>query len=301
MVLNKIGLTGAAGMLGHHLRTALEERGIQVVALSRKSEPVKKIIGWNLKDWQSLEYLDSIFEGVQAVVHAGAMLPDKSKLSSEDLMFNINVRSCINLGLWAIKRQVPIVFVSSSCVYRYPEKINLEESAELGWNELGGFYGFSKLQAEDALMRLCSNGLRLAIIRPSAIYGLGLPENKLVSSFLHMARAGKIISLTQPVNDRINFVHATDVSLAILAILKMGAWDIFNIASDYLLSVKGLAEACVSVVGNGDVSVDKEHPLERAPINRFGLNTERAKSCLGWQPSISIKQGLEMILKEDVY
>ena len=53
MVLNKIGITGATGMLGRHIRATLEEAGSQVVAVSREKDTIQKVAGWNLKDWQS--------------------------------------------------------------------------------------------------------------------------------------------------------------------------------------------------------------------------------------------------------
>ena len=118
----------------------------------------------------------------------------------------------------------------------------------------------------------------------------------MVSSFLNVAKADEIVLLRPPVDDRIDFIHTADVSLAILAILKMDAWDTFNIASGNLLSAQELAEACVSVSGHGSINVLKENPPERAPVNRFSLNTQRAKTCIGWQPSFSIEQGLKMML-----
>jgi UDP-glucose 4-epimerase len=299
MVLNKIGLTGAKGMLGCHLRTLLEKVGSEVVSLSRESEPINNVISWNLKDWKSFTDFDLIFKDVQAVVHLGAMLPGRGS-SGESLMFDVNVRSSLNLGLWAAERKVPIVYVSGAIVYKNQEKIDLDENEELGWNELGGFYGFSKLLSEDVLKRLCQSGLKLAVVRPSSIYGFGLPESKMVASFLNKASEGEVISLVQPVNDRINFIHAADVSLAILAILRMDAWDTFNIASS-CLTVKELAEACISVAGSGSLDVDQEKSPERAPINRFALKTGRAKTCLGWQSIYDVEQGLEMMLKRSVY
>ena len=296
MVLNKIGITGATGMLGRHIRATLEEAGSQVVAVSREKDTIQKVAGWNLKDWQSLKDLDLIFKGVQVVVHAGAMLPNRLGVYDEGTAFNANVRSSLNLGLWAIERQVPIVYVSGAIVYKDHVNMYSDENEELGWNELGGFYGFSKLLAENALTNLRSNGLKLAVIRPSSIYGFGLPENKMVSSFLNVAKADEIILLRPPVDDRIDFIHAADVSLAILAILKMDAWDTFNIASGNLLSAQELAEACVSVSGHGSIDVLKENPPERAPVNRFSLNTQRAKTFIGWQPSFSIERGLKMML-----
>jgi nucleoside-diphosphate-sugar epimerase len=196
---------------------------------------------------------------------------------------------------------VPVVHISSSTVYEDTASSQLHEDAPTGWSGLGGFYGLSKLLAEDALRRLCGQGLKLAIVRPSSLYGFGLPEIKMVSRFLATASAGATIELIPPVHDRIDFVHAADVALAILAILRSEAWETFNIASGCPLSVTELAEACVSVAGRGNIRVDQGQTPQHDPVTRFALDIGRAKRRLGWQPQLDIRQGLSMMLRESVH
>lgn len=300
MVLNRVGLTGATGMLGRHVRAALEKVGAQVVAVSRASVPGSEAGGWDLADWRLPTELDALFPGVQAIVHAGAMVPTDG-LVDEGRMFNANVRACVNLGQWAISTNVPLIYVSGAIVYEDTDKEGHKEDAALGWNGLGSFYGFSKLLAEDVLRRLCRRGLRLAVVRPSSIYGCGLSPAKMISRFLVTAREGGVIELFPPACDRVDLIHAADVSRAILAILERDIWDTFNIASGRPVSIKELAEACVSVAGRGGVSLQGDKTLsERDPITRFSLNTDRAKNQLVWQPLYDIEQGLGMMLQERV-
>jgi UDP-glucose 4-epimerase len=298
MVLSKIGLTGATGMLGRHVQAALKKAGAQTVAVSRAGAPGSDVASWDLADWRSLTELDVLFADVQAIVHVGAMVPRKSGAINEGRMFDANVRACLNLGRWAISRNVPIVHISGAIVYAEHDREGLVEDATLGWSGLGDFYGFSKLLAEDVFKRLRQQGLKLAVVRPTSIYGYGLPADKMVSHFLATAREGGTIELTPPVHDRVDFVHAADVARAILAMLEAEAWDTFNIASGGAVSIKELAEACVSVTGRGSVLINEDQAPARDPINRFALNTERAKNYLGWQPLLDIKQGLRMMLQE---
>jgi UDP-glucose 4-epimerase len=296
MVLNKIGLTGATGMLGRHVQEALERSGAQVIAVNRASASGSEAVGWDLEDWKSLTELDELFSDVQAVVHAGAMVQTNG-LVDEGRMFNTNVRACVNLGQWAICRRVPIVHISSSTVYADTTSNKLREDAPTGWRGLGGVYGFSKLLAEDVFKLLGQQGLKLAVVRPSSLYGIGLPATKMVSCFLATAREGRSIELESPVHDRVNFIHAADLAIAILAILKSEVWNIFNIASGNAVSIQELAEACVSVTGRGSILIKEGNSQERDPISRFDLNTDMAKTLLGWKPQFDIKQGLSMMLQ----
>lgn len=287
-------------MLGRHVQVALEEAGASVIPVSRNRDQVNGFGSWDLTVWQSLTEFDRLFPGVQAVIHAGAMVPLSSALISEGPMLDANVRACVNLGLWCISRNVPIVHVSGAIIYTENGGRDLDEDAPTGGAMSGGFYGLSKLLGEDALGRLRQQGLKLAIVRPSSIYGFGLPATKMVSRFLALASAGSSIELVPPLQDRIDFVHAADVAKAILAIMRAEAWETFNIASGCPLTVKELAEACVLVTGRGSISADQTQAPKHDPVTRFGLDIGRARHRLGWQPQLDIRQGLGMMLQQRV-
>jgi nucleoside-diphosphate-sugar epimerase len=232
---------------------------------------------------------------VQAVVHAGAIV-ESTDTWSEVRMFDVNVRACINLAEWAVYRSIPLVFISSASVYADPDSGRLSEDAPLGTNQLGGFYGMTKLMAEDILRRYRPRGLKLAVIRPSSLYGFGGPASKMIYRFLGLAMRGQTIDLMPPVDDRVDFLHAADLSVAIVEVLKRGCWDTFNIASERPASIRDLALACVETAGRGNVRLQEAKLSERAPLRRFFLNATAARERLGWTPTIGIQQGLKMVL-----
>jgi len=299
MVLKKIGLTGSTGMLGRHLQAALEKSGAMVVPVSRTAAHSHVSACWNLAEWLVAEDLDGLFEGVQAVIHAGAMVQPSGNVDVAR-MYDANVRACLNLGKWAISRNIPVIFISGAIVYADTLGTEQKEDAPLGWSGLGGFYGFSKLLAEDVLLRLHQQGLKLAVVRPTSIYGFGITADKMVKRFLAIAEKGGVIELTNPVHDRVDLVHAADISRAVVAILQKSCWDIFNISSGNPISIKELAEECVKCTSRGTVSISGEMTVGYKPAVRYSLNTEKAKSCLDWLPEIDIQRGMNMILQERV-
>ena len=300
MVLGKIGLTGSTGMLGRHLQAALERAGAEVVAVSRSDAASGAVSScWDLSEWRDLEALDSMFPGIQAIVHAGALVQTSGNIDTAR-MFDANVRACLNLGNWASSRNVPMIYISGAIVYADTCALVQKETAPLGWDGLGGFYGFSKLFAEDVLMRLSQHGLKLAIIRPTSIYGSGITNDKMVPRFLSLAQAGQTIALTEPVDDRVDIMHAADVSSAVLAILEREAWGIFNLSSGHPVSVRELAQTCVEVTGRGAISISGSVPADYQPAIRYSLDIERARSRLDWQPSIDLFRGLKMLLENQI-
>ncbi len=297
MVLNKIGLTGSSGMLGRKLRAALQEAGADVAAVSRSGADGS--VAWDLSEWLDMEVLDELFAGAQAIVHAGACVQPSGEVD-EARMFDANVRACLNLGQWAMSRNIPLLYISGAIVYADPCALLQRESAPLGCSGLGGFYGFSKLLAEDVLMRLRQQGLRLCILRPTSIYGHGIGADKMVFRFLTTAARNEVIELDQPVQDRIDIVHAADVSAAAVAALSRDCWEILNVSSGEPVSIIELAEACVAVAGCGHIKIKGEAPANYKPSVKYSLDISRASECIDWRPSIALREGLAMLMHDHV-
>jgi UDP-glucose 4-epimerase len=292
VVLNKVGLTGSSGMLGRHLRAALQIAGAEVVAVSRSG--AEDSVAWDLSEWQSIGMLDEIFAGVQAVVHAGAYVQPSGEVD-ESLMYDANVRSCLNLGQWAMRRNIPLLYISGAIVYADPYAPLQKESAPLGWSGLGGFYGFSKLLAEDVLMRLHQQGLKLCMLRPTSIYGHGIGEDKMVPRFLATATRDEVIELSQPVEDRVDIVHAADVADAAVAALNKECWETLNVSSGNPVSIIELAEACVAVAGQGRIKTKEEKAVPYRTSLLYSLDISRAAERIGWKPRIDLCRGLAML------
>lgn len=296
MVLRKIGLTGSTGMLGKHIVAALKAAQFEIVAVSR-SNSLGNSRQWDLNEWKSLADLDFLFKNLDAIIHAGAIV-DTSESANRGPMFNVNVRSCVNLGEWALVRKIPVIHISSAAVYLDSIEVNIKEEAEIGWSGIGGFYALTKFIAEEVFRQLRRRGLRCAIIRPSSLYGYGLPPNGLVMRFLATARAGGSIVLEEPVDDQVDLINATDVAEAIVKILKKRSWETFNLASGHPVTIAELARSCISATGRGTVTISKTEGCIRPPNTKFALNVERAIDRLGWKAKCNIRDGLQMILDE---
>jgi len=280
-------------MLGRHLRPGLQAAGAEVVAVSRSGADDSAV--WDLSEWIGMGALDELFPGVQAIVHAGAFVQPSGDVD-EERMFDVNVRACLNLGQWALSRNIPLLYISGAIVYADPCALLQKESAPLGWSGLGGFYGFTKLLAEDVLMHLRQQGLQLCMLRPTSIYGHGIGADKMVPRFLATAARGDVIELNQPVSDRVDIVHAADVSEATLAVLENKCWENLNISSGKPVSIIELAEACIAVAGRGRIEITGEVPADYKESVKYSLDIARARECIHWQPRINVRTGLSLLM-----
>jgi len=294
MTLRRVGVTGASGMVGRHLLALLGCHGIAAVATSRT--PPAAEVEWrrsDVTDWRDPDSLDALFPDVAAVVHLAAILPGEASAAQ---LIDANVRATLVLGQWALARGKPLVFLSSGSVYGETVR-PVRESDPLSPLPLGGLYGLSKQLAEQALGHLAARGLACTVLRPTAIYGWGMPAEKMVAAFLSRALAGAAIDLEPPTEDRVNLVHAADVAAAILAALQSRAGGTFNIAGPARVSILDLAEACVRVAAAGRIRIG-DTAAGRSPIDRFQLDPAKAAEILGYAPRIGLDPGLDLLLRQ---
>jgi nucleoside-diphosphate-sugar epimerase len=291
--MNEIAVTGANGMTGSHMVSLLKSEGIPVKEVTRQE--------WDLTEWKSFDDLDHIFGSVLAVFHFGAQLPcndSKNDNWQTQQIFDANIRSCLNLSEWAKLRNVPIVFLSGAVVYKNPHASMIIETDPKVVNGFGGFYGYSKLLSEGIFGHLSAEGLECIILRPSSIYGYGLPSEKLVQNYVNMASSNRDIRITGYKN-RINLIHAYDVANAALSAYKSKAWGTFNISSRAGNTILEIAETAVSISGSRSIVIldDDKNTL---PFTRFDLDSKLAKKSFGFKTEINLKKGM-LLMKNKMF
>ena len=302
MVLKKVGITGASGMVGRHLLAALFSRGVACAATSRQRPavlpPETSWASWDLEVWKSPKELDRLFPEVEAIFHVGASVPvpGASDFSSRAI-FDANVRSTLCLGEWAREKQLPIIFLSGSVVYSDPDRAGIRETDSTGGEGLGGLYGLTKLLSEQVLALLSRDGLKLCTLRPSSIYGYGLASRKMITDFLVRASQGKALELGPPVDDQVNLIHAADVAEAMLDALIHESWGVFNIGAPRTVTILEVAEACVFVVGKGRITI-LPGQAERPARVRFGLCSDMAYAKFGFTPKLSLQLGINRMWQD---
>ena len=305
MVLKKIGLTGASGMVGRHLINLMLKGNISGQLTSRRvpDQPIEPFSWqhWDLCQWKVPQELDQLFPDIQAIIHAGAWVPNERNLSTNKDAHDANVRSCLALAEWTTLKEIPLIFISGAIVYENPYQLNIKEASSYTKGGFGGFYGYSKYLSEQTLEYFRGNGLKLGILRPSSIFGYGMSHEKMIAKFLLMAANDQTIELHPPFNEKINLIHADDVSRALLKMLEKEAWDVLNISAQSEVSVEEIAQTCVRIVDRGRVklvdSSSSEKTLSPARI-RYNLSCQKSREQLAFVPQLSFGQGLTKMWDE---
>lgn len=289
-------------MVGRHLAAALTTAGSDVSVLSRQlPDPSIKARGWY--EWDIAEAPD--FEktgladvGIDAVIHAAAMVPGAEPVSPLTL-FEANVGATARIGCWAADRRLPVVFLSGAVVYEDSLGDGIVETAPVAPAGFGGYYRTTKLLAEEALRGLEPLKNNLIVLRPTSIYGAGLGAGKMICRFARTAVDGGTIEISPPWEDVVNLVHAADVAAAAIAALEADAAGIFNIGGA-LHTVSDIADACVAAAGNGRVQKAGCETPSGAPATRFGVDSTKARDAFGYRQRISLQTGIKMMMAGDV-
>jgi len=294
MVLRKVALTGAGGLLGAHIINLFESHTITIKKIFHKKKSQSK---WDLNKWKSDDKLNNLFRDCQAIIHSG-FVTEKYKKNNKKYIFNSNVRACYNLANYALKYKKPIIFISGAIVYKNPYLKSIKENSKVGYNKLGADYGLSKILAENIFYLFRQKGLKIAIVRPTSIYGAGQNQKKLIAALLKKAKQNKNITMQQPINDSFNLIHANDIAQALLSILKKETWAIFNLSAKKQTRLVDIAKICLKICNSTKKIVFRKSNRTK-PISIFNTDSSRAKKMLGWKQSINFEQGLRLQLQNE--
>ena len=299
-------VTGGAGFLGSHLCDRLLGEGYDVVCLDNLltgnasnighllGHPNFKFIKYNVTDYL---FIDG---PVDAVLHfASPASPiDYLEMPIQTLKVG-SLGTHKALGL-AKEKRARFLLASTSEVYGDPL---VNPQFETYWgnvNPIGprGVYDEAKRFAEAMTMAYRRyHNIDARIVRIFNTYGPRMRPNdgRVVSNFIVQALGGKPLTIYGDGSQTRSFCYVSDLISGILELLKAAPSkemdQPFNIGNPEERTVRDLATKILALTGSSsrieyhDLPVDDPHV--RCP------DITRAKSILGWQPVISIDEGLQ--------
>jgi len=294
----RILLTGANGLLGQYLISALDPTQTVVLATGLGS-PRFKFPACEGFAYETLDITDAgqVREKVTAfrpdiIIHGAALTaPDACELD-HDLCRRVNVEATRHLceaaghiDAFFIHLSTDFVFDGSSGPYReedHPAPVN--------------FYGQSKLDAEQVVR---NSGCRWAIVRTVLVYGntFGATRSHLISWVRDKVGKGERIRV---VGDQLRTpTYAGDLAKGVLLVADKGTEGIFHISGREQMTPYDMAMATCEALGLDHTLMDKvdasvfSQPAQR-PL-RTGFIITKAERELGYQP-MSFREGLARML-----
>jgi UDP-glucose 4-epimerase len=197
------------------------------------------------------------------------------------------------------------VYMSSSMVYENATVFPTAEDYLPDCPTPTSAYGFSKLTGE-VYARAAHDefGLPFTICRPGNAYGPGeLPGDEPGITHVIPDLFGKVLSGQRPMQilgsgkQTRSFTYIDDTADGIVTAMASpaGLNEDFNITTSEEVTIADLARRVWIATGKPEDEFELE-PLEqpfRVDVQRRILSAEKAKQLLGWEPSVSLDDGLK--------
>lgn len=218
----KVFITGATGLVGSFVCRQLLENGHTIRAVKRTSskmtllEDIEQRIEWVVGDMNDTEFLEESLEGIEAVIHAAAIISFDKRW--EQKMYHTNVLGTADLVNTCLKLNVKkFLHVSSvAAIGRKAGQIKLSEADRWEGTEFDSIYARSKYLQELEVWRGAQEGLEVKIVNPSVILGPGLWGQGGSTSVFKYAYDEKSF---HP-EGTVNYVDVRDVSSAVVKLME---------------------------------------------------------------------------------
>ena len=303
----KVLVTGAGGFIGSHLIERLLDLGADVKGFVRYNSrndwglleiiPSQKLDSLQIVsgDLQDFDAVFSAVRDVDVIFHLGSLISiPYSYIRPRDTIEN-NILSTLNILTAARDLGVEkVVHTSSSEVYGTALYVPIDEKHPLQGQSP---YSASKIGADKIVESFyCSFDLPVATIRPFNTYGPRQSARAIIPTIITQAIEQEKIKLGSlfPTRDY-TFVKDTVNGFISTAESKSSIGEVINIGSNFEISMGDLAQRISSLL-NKDIEITQDssrvRPL-KSEVKRLWCDNAKAKRLLGWEPQVSLDEGLK--------
>ncbi len=294
----KILVTGGAGFIGSHVVDLLIGAGHDVAVVDDLStgrrtnlNPKARFYQVDIRSPQMREVFEQ--ERPEVVDHHAAQMDVRK--SVEDPLFDadVNINGSIKLAQLAMEfgTRKFIHISSGGAVYGEPVYLPCDEDHPV--RPLCP-YGASKYTFEMYLFMFKElYGLDYSVIRYPNVYGPRQDPNGeagVVAIFIGQMLAGKPVRINGTGEQVRDFVYVGDCAKANLATLEKGSGRVYNLGYGIGTNINQIFDGLKAITGYPQ---EAHHgPAKAGETFRIYLDASRAKSELGWEPSVDLQEGL---------
>jgi dTDP-glucose 4,6-dehydratase len=299
-------VTGGAGFLGSHLCDELLARGHRVICIDNLETGTLANIEHIRDDkfvFRNLDIIEPYFvdEPIDFVYHlASPASPiDYLRLPLHTLKVG-SYGTHHTLGL-AKKHRARFLIASTSEVYGDPK---VHPQPETYWghvNPIGprGVYDEAKRYAEALVMAYHrQQGVDTAIVRIFNTYGPRMRSNdgRAIPTFLRQALQDRPITVFGDGSQTRSFCYVADEIRGLIALAESGYHMPVNVGNPDEFTLLELAKAVVEITGSRSEIVFEALPTDDPQVRQPDITLAREK--LGWEPEISLREGLRRTIEE---
>ena len=299
-------ITGGAGFIGSHLCEFLLAKGNRVICIDNlitgsllNIEPFKDNPKFTFINQDVTRFI-SIDGDVDWILHFASLASPVDYLKYPIQTLKVGALGTHNtLGL-ALARKARFLLASTSEVYGDPLVNPQKEDYWGNVNCIGprGVYDESKRFAEAITMAYHRyHGVDTRIVRIFNTYGerMRVDDGRVVPNFICQALRGEPLTVYGDGEQTRSFCYISDLVEGMWKLMQVEYHEPINLGNPDEITIFEFAELVNEVVGNRCEIVFKPLPVNDPKVRRPDIT--RARELLGWQPEVSLKNGLQKTIE----
>jgi len=301
----RVMVTGGCGFIGSAVVEHLQHIGVQTFVLDKDLYQRERFQRLTDERWRRIDILDlagvnKVFEAVRpdAVVHLAAIhfIPHCNAHPFESAHINLTGTANVLDAAKAVGTVSRVLFASTAAVYPILDG-PIPESQPVGPLDI---YGLSKSIGE----RLCrefhlDTGIPTVVCRFFNAFGPNETNPHLIPTIHDQINAGSRVLRLGNLEPKRDFIHTSDLAKAIRALLELdeAGLQTYNIGSGVEYSVRDIVRAFENHLGE-HLTIETDESRVRA-VDRMHLlaDISRLTSRTAWRPTISLDEGIRMLLE----
>ena len=297
----RVLVTGSSGFLGAAVVRALLERGDTAIGFDTQVQPGGSADGRLVQVTGDITDLKHVTQTVaahapDAVIHCAAIVSVLSSVGNPIQVVRVNIEGSLNvfeaMRLANVRR---CIHISSEEAYGAFRADKIDETHPL---DPVMPYGICKAAVEQFGRTYRDlHGLEVINLRPSWVYGPGLPRSRIPKNLIDAALAGTKLHIASGADSAIDHTYVDDAIAAILAALDHPRhhYDAYNVGSGTAVSVNELIAIVRELVPGAQLSAGPgpyRHGDQVEIVRKGALDVSRAAAEFGWRPRFDIRAGL---------
>jgi UDP-glucose 4-epimerase len=310
----RVLITGGLGFIGSNLARALVDAGSDVLLVDSlvptyggnraNIAGIEDAVRVNVSDVRDEHSFLELIRGRDVLFNLAGQTSHVDSMTDPFTDLEINCRSQLSI-LEACRLQNPdvnVVFASTRQIYGRPRYLPVDEAHPIVPVDVNGA---NKTAGEHYhLVYGQVYGLRVSVLRLTNTYGPRMrvkdDRQTFLGSWFRTLIDGEPLAVFGDGSQRRDFTYVDDAVRAFMlaAVREEAAGEVFNLGGDRVVSLRELAELLIEANGGGEYRlVPFPEEREAIDIGDYFADDSKVRSALGWEPAVSLADGLERTLE----
>lgn len=300
-------VTGAAGFIASRISEMLLEQGHEVTGIDNlndvydyrlKEFRLKKLSGRDnfhfvRGDITDFDAMTPLFDQTDfaAVINIAGMPGVRYSIENPWIYLDVNTKGTLNL-LEQSRRHGVMKFVqaSTSSIYGANAPIPTPETASSD-RPLQPYAASKKGAEAECHAYHYLHGIDVSIFRFFTVYGpMGRPDMAMYR-FIRWICEEEPIQLNGDGTQTRGFTYVDDIARGCILGLKNVGYEIMNLGGHESISINDLITKMERIIGKK--AIVQRNPIVRADMLSNLADVSKAKTLLGWEPQVSLEEGIQ--------